>query len=137
MSEPQTVRGFIVGRMPFGNTSLIVRCLSQQAGRLTGAELPLGALLVTATNDNAGGGSAGAAITGPSVWLVDAKTGALKRQAVQLLSQSTDQVRVAGLADGALVVSVGAQKLDAGLRVRPVQRPLASMRAATNPVVTR
>jgi len=35
MSEPQTVRGFIVGRMPFGNTSLIVRCLSQQAGRLT------------------------------------------------------------------------------------------------------
>src|SRR5271154_3390913 len=35
MSEPQTVRGFIVGRMSFGNTSLIVRCLSQQAGRLT------------------------------------------------------------------------------------------------------
>jgi len=35
MSEPQTVRGFIVGRMAFGNTSLIVRCLSQQAGRLT------------------------------------------------------------------------------------------------------
>jgi DNA repair protein RecO (recombination protein O) len=35
MSEPQTVRGFIVGRMPFGNTSLIVRCLSRQAGRLT------------------------------------------------------------------------------------------------------
>jgi len=35
MSEPRTVRGFIVGRMPFGNTSVIVRCLSQQAGRLT------------------------------------------------------------------------------------------------------
>ncbi len=35
MSEPQTVRGFIIGRMPFGNTSLIVRCLSRQAGRLT------------------------------------------------------------------------------------------------------
>jgi DNA repair protein RecO (recombination protein O) len=35
MSEPRTVRGFIVGRMPFGNTSLIIRCLSQQAGRLT------------------------------------------------------------------------------------------------------
>ena len=46
MSEPQTVRGFIVGRMPFGNTSLIVRCLSQQAGRLTfmakGATRPKG-----------------------------------------------------------------------------------------------
>jgi len=35
MSEPRTVQGFIVGRMPFGNTSLIVRCLSRQAGRLT------------------------------------------------------------------------------------------------------
>ncbi len=35
MSEPRTVRGFIIGRMPFGNTSLIVRCLSQEAGRLT------------------------------------------------------------------------------------------------------
>ena len=46
MSEPQTVRGFIVGRIPFGNTSLIVRCLTQQAGRLTfmakGAARPKG-----------------------------------------------------------------------------------------------
>jgi DNA repair protein RecO (recombination protein O) len=33
--EPQTVRGFIVGRMPFGNTSLIVRGLTLEAGRLT------------------------------------------------------------------------------------------------------
>lgn len=109
----------------------------QQPGRLSGAELPLGALLVTNTNDNAGKTPAGATIAGPFVWLVDAKTGALKRQAVQLLSQSTDQVRVAGLDDGALVVSVGAQKLDAGLKVQPVQRPLAARGAATNPVVTR
>jgi DNA repair protein RecO (recombination protein O) len=35
MSEPQSVRGVIVARMPFGNTSLIVRCLSREAGRLT------------------------------------------------------------------------------------------------------
>jgi DNA repair protein RecO (recombination protein O) len=35
MTEPQTVRGFIGGRMPFGNTSLIVRALTLQAGRLT------------------------------------------------------------------------------------------------------
>jgi DNA repair protein RecO (recombination protein O) len=35
MSEPQSVRGFIIARMPFGDTSLIVRCLSRQAGRLT------------------------------------------------------------------------------------------------------
>jgi DNA repair protein RecO (recombination protein O) len=35
VAVPQTVLGFIVGRMPFGNTSLIVRCLSRQAGRIT------------------------------------------------------------------------------------------------------
>ena len=109
----------------------------QQAGRINGAELPLGALLVTNSNDTMGKSSAGAAIAGPSVWLVDTKTGALQRQAVQLLSQSTDQVRVAGLAEGALVVSVGAQKLDAGLKVQAVQRPLAAMGAATNPVAMR
>ncbi len=35
MANPQTTRGFIIARMPFGNTSLIVRCLCKQAGRLT------------------------------------------------------------------------------------------------------
>lgn len=35
MSHPQTARGFIIARMPYGNTSLIIRCLSKQAGRLT------------------------------------------------------------------------------------------------------
>lgn len=109
----------------------------QQAGRISGAELPLGALLVTNTNDSASKAAAIATVAGPSVWLVDAKTGALKRQPVQLLSQSTDQVRVAGLEDGALVVSVGAQKLDAGLKVQPVQRPLAALGGATTSVVVR
>jgi DNA repair protein RecO (recombination protein O) len=46
MSEPQTVRGVIVARMPFGNTSVIVRCVSREAGRLTfvakGAARPKG-----------------------------------------------------------------------------------------------
>jgi DNA repair protein RecO (recombination protein O) len=35
MSETQSARGFIVGRMPFGNTSLILRTLTEPAGRLT------------------------------------------------------------------------------------------------------
>jgi DNA repair protein RecO (recombination protein O) len=35
MAEPQNVRGFIIARMPFGNTSLIVRCLTREAGRVT------------------------------------------------------------------------------------------------------
>ncbi len=46
MSEPRTVRGFIIARMPFGNTSLILRCLTREAGRLTfmakGATRPKG-----------------------------------------------------------------------------------------------
>ena len=90
-----------------------------QPGRVSAAELPLSALLMTgATTDGT---------AQPAVWLADAKTGALTRQPVTLLSQTTETVRVAGLADGALVVSVGAQKLDAGMKVQPVPRPLAAL----------
>jgi len=35
VAAPQTVRGFIVGRIPFGNTSLILRSLTREAGRVT------------------------------------------------------------------------------------------------------
>jgi RND family efflux transporter MFP subunit len=80
------------------------------------AELPLTAVLTT---DGA-----------TTVWLADPHTGALARQAVKLLSQTTNTVRVAGLPDGALVVSVGAQKLDAKLKVRPVLRPLTKIATA-------
>lgn len=73
------------------------------------AQLPSGALLTTHKT--------------PSVWLVNDKAGTLTRQAVTLLSQSTDQVRVTGLPDGVLVVSAGAQKLDAGMKVQAVKRP--------------
>ena len=88
-------------------------------GRVSAAELPLSALLMTGANTD---GTAR-----PAVWLADAKTGALTRQPVTLLSQTTETVRVAGLADGALVVSVGAQKLDGGMQVQPVPRPLAAL----------
>lgn len=79
-------------------------------GAEASAELPLSALL--STDQQA------------SVWLVDGQNGGLRRQPVRLLSQTTDSVRVAGLDDGAMVVSVGAHKLDAGMTVRPVRRPL-------------
>ena len=35
MSDLRTVRGFIIGRLPFSNTSLILRTLTREAGRLT------------------------------------------------------------------------------------------------------
>lgn len=73
-------------------------------------ELPLSALLST-------GGA-------PAVWLVNAERGSLVRQSVTLVHQGSDSVRVEGLPDGSWVVSVGAQKLDAGMRVRAVRRPL-------------
>jgi membrane fusion protein, multidrug efflux system len=78
-------------------------------GATASAELPTGALLTTHQQ--------------PTVWVVDGKTGALTRQPVVLLSQSTDRVRVTGLPDGVLVVSAGAQKLDAGMKVQTAKRP--------------
>ena len=105
----------------------------QKSGQQTGALLPATALLVTQAGTGVGanpGAGTGTAAAGPSVWLVDAKTGSIKRQPVQLVSQTTDQVRVAGLPDGSLVVSVGAQKLDENVKVQPVQRPLAAGQAA-------
>jgi RND family efflux transporter MFP subunit len=82
----------------------------RQTGAVAGTALPISALLK--------------AKEAAAVWVVD-PTGTLKQTTVQILSQSTDQVRVSGLPAGVLVVTVGAQKLDAGLKVRPVQRPLA------------
>jgi DNA repair protein RecO (recombination protein O) len=35
MTEPQSVRGYVIGKMPFGNTSFIVRALTHPGGRLT------------------------------------------------------------------------------------------------------
>lgn len=102
----------------------------QQAGRVSGAELPVGALLATAATTPSPSRPTPELDTGPAVWRVDAQTGALKRQPVRLLSQSTDHVRVAGLTDGDLVVTVGAHTLDAGLKVQPVQRPLAAVSSA-------
>lgn len=99
----------------------------QQIGQVSSTSLPIGALL--ATPKPSGGPARSGASPAPAVWLVDASTGALQRQAVQVLAQSTDHVRVTGLPEGALVVTVGAHKLDAGQKVRPVQRPLDSLSA--------
>lgn len=61
----------------------------------------------------------------PAVWIVaDSAAGRLELQPVTVVAQGSDRVRVSGLPEGALVVSAGAHKLDAGLRVRAVHRPL-------------
>lgn len=35
MTGPRSVQGFVIARLPFGNTSLILRCLTRESGRLT------------------------------------------------------------------------------------------------------
>ena len=84
--------------------------LRRQDGEPT-APLPLSAVLSVAQS--------------PTVWVVDPSAGTIAPSPVQVVSQSNDIVRVRGLTEGALVVSIGAQKLDATMRVRAVARPLA------------
>jgi len=67
----------------------------------------------------------------PGVWLVNPDDGTLRRQAVVPLAQDTQTVQVQGLQEGALVVSVGAHKLDEGMRVRPVLRAPVEERSVT------
>ncbi|OYY64153.1 MAG: hypothetical protein B7Y51_04860 [Burkholderiales bacterium 28-67-8] len=81
-----------------------------RGGSAAATTLPLSAVLATQQR--------------PTVWVVDPQVGRLVSTPVEVLSQTTETVRVRGLADGVQVVSVGAQKLDAGLAVRPVARPL-------------
>jgi hypothetical protein len=58
----------------------------------------------------------------PGVWVLDAKGSGLAFKSVQVVSMDDASVHVTGLATGSKVVSVGAQKLDAGMKVRAVER---------------
>lgn len=61
--------------------------------------------------------------SGPEgVWLLNAKGSGLEFTPVKVVAIDEASVRVTGLAAGSRVVSVGAQKLDAGLAVRPIER---------------
>ncbi len=75
---------------------------------IRGVALPVSALIKS-------GGAAG-------VWVVDAGSGKLSFLPVQVQAFETDAVRVSGLKDGLQVVTVGAQKLDAAMKVTPVER---------------
>jgi hypothetical protein len=56
------------------------------------------------------------------VWVLDAKGSGLVFNPVQVVAVDDARVHVTGLAVGSRVVSVGAQKLDAGITVRAVER---------------
>jgi RND family efflux transporter MFP subunit len=95
-----------VDALPLGGTMQLTLS-APQAGPAT-AVLPVSALLK-------GSGPAG-------VWTLNAKGSGLVFTPVQVVSIDDATVRVTGLAAGSKVVSVGAQKLDAGTAVRVIER---------------
>ncbi|MCX6062308.1 MAG: efflux RND transporter periplasmic adaptor subunit [Campylobacterales bacterium] len=92
--------------LPLGST--IQLQLSRPA--VSGTALPLSALVKTA-------GELG-------VWVLNSAGNGIAFVKVNVLSYGTDTVRVAGLTDNMRIVTVGAQKLDASMKVRPIERTL-------------
>ena len=95
-----------VAALPLGSTMQLTLS-APQAGPAT-AVLPVSALVK-------GSGPAG-------VWTVNAKGSGLVFTPVQVVSVDDATVQVTGLTAGSKVVSVGAQKLDAGAAVRAIER---------------
>lgn len=95
---------------PLGTTALL-HLASGEAGE-RGVLIPVSALVK-------GSGPAG-------VWTLNAAETGLVFTPVQVISTEDSTLRVTGLAAGQRVVSVGAQKLDAKLAVRAVERPGAA-----------
>ncbi len=95
-----------VAALPLGSTMQLTLS-GPQAGPAT-AVLPVSALVK-------GSGAAG-------VWTVNAKGSGLVFTPVQVVSIDDATVQVTGLTTGSKVVSVGAQKLDAGTAVRAIER---------------
>jgi RND family efflux transporter MFP subunit len=90
--------------------------------------LPLGA---TARLQLSGSGESGAALPASAlvkangdvdVWIVDGRAGGLHFKPVQVQQFEADAVRVGGLDNGSRVVTVGAQKLDAAMKVTAIER---------------
>lgn len=95
-----------VAALPLGSTMQLTLS-GPQAGPAT-AVLPVTALVKAS-------GTAG-------VWTVNAKGSGLVFTPVQVVANDDATVHVTGLASGSKVVSVGAQKLDAGTAVRAIER---------------
>jgi len=95
-----------VAALPLGST-MQLRLSAPSAGPAA-TVLPVTALVKAS-------GSAG-------VWVVNAKGSGLAFKPVQVVAIDDASVQVTGLDTGSRVVSVGAQKLDAGIRVRAIER---------------
>ena len=131
---------------PKAQVRLVLRELSPQASaqgrtyraryaaapesRVPVAALPLGSTMqLTLSGPQAGPGTAVLPVSalvkgsGPAgVWILNAKGSGLVFTPVQVVSIDDATVQVTGLVAGSRVVSVGAQKLDAGTAVRGIER---------------
>ncbi|ROZ75784.1 efflux RND transporter periplasmic adaptor subunit [Ramlibacter sp. WS9] len=105
-----------VAALPLGSTMQLT--LSGPPAGPAAAVLPVTALVKAS-------GTAG-------VWMLDAKGSGLVFKPVQVVGTDDAWVHVTGLAAGSRVVTIGAQKLDAGITVRAVERaPDAEPASAT------
>ena len=95
-----------VAALPLGST-MQLKLSAPYAGRAA-AVLPVTALVKASGS--------------PGVWVLDAKGSGLIFKPVQVLAIDDASVQVGGLDAGSRVVSVGAQKLDAGMHVRAIER---------------
>lgn len=113
--------------LPLGSTVQLTLTAAPAAGSpsaphgATPVALPVSALVK-------GSGPAG-------VWMLDRPGSGLVFTPVQVVSNDDGVVHVTGLASGSRVVSVGAQKLDARARVRPIERP-ADTAPTTSPTTS-
>jgi RND family efflux transporter MFP subunit len=144
-------RGLVASAAPWNDTGallkLVLRELSPQASvqgrtyraryapaaesRSAVAALPLGSTIQLTLSEPQAAGAADAVLpvsalikgSGPAgVWTLNAKGSGLVFTPVQVVSVDDATVHVTGLAAGSQVVSVGAQKLDAGMVVRAIER---------------
>jgi RND family efflux transporter MFP subunit len=107
-----------------------VRYAAAPESREQVAALPLGSTMqLTLSAPNTGPAATVLPVTAlvkgsasAGVWVLDAKGSGLVFKPVQVVGSDDATVQVTGLAVGSRVVSVGAQKLDAGLTVRAVER---------------
>lgn len=112
-----------------------VRYAAAPESRARVAALPLGSTMqLTLSGQSAGPAATVLPVTalvkasGPAgVWVLNDQGSGLVFTPVQVVSADDASVRVTGLAAGSRVVSVGAQKLDAGTLVRAIERaPVAA-----------
>lgn len=95
-----------MARFPLGSTIQLL--LSRQL--ISGKIVPLNALVKTSGE--------------PGVWALNSAGDGVVFVKVNVLSYGTNTIRVVGINDNMRIVTVGAQKLDASMKVRPIERKL-------------